>query len=292
MAITTVGVSARSGQDVAPNLISAYGQKRAYLSGSTIPTTMLATTGAATGGTGGNVNIWNWEGAYFTQYVIGTQTITAPIANTSLNGTDISLDQTDNDGWEISGGATTGNGKLQFTVGTDKPFFISFKAAIADASGTDDFAVGFRGVEAYQDATTSYVDYATLGCDTSAANMLIKVRTDSSAVAAVSTSTTQTWVDAAEKTFTVVVDSDGSLGTLNASGGANGIGTVGNCFYYIDGVRPTAKPTLQFAFVSGTVVTPFIHFVQATTSPTTVILRLLEIGFVGEGQTQQLGSQA
>lgn len=253
-----------------------------------IPLSMANTVGGATSGTGGATNIWSLDGKYFEQFVIGTQTIAAPIWATG--GVDWSGDQTQNDGWEVTNGIAAGQCLPIFTIGTDKPFYFSFTVKLSVASSSSDFKLGFRGVEAYQAASSSYQDVASLG--TTSNDAKIKEYTIKTGGTPTNTDSTQTITAATATTFTVIVDSDGSLGNL---GGQNppvqpASSTVGTVYYEIQGAEPTAKATSIYKFTSGLVVVPFIHYVQNAT-PGTLIPSLWEVGTIGVGQTAQLATQ-
>ena len=107
------------------------------------PATSLK-AGGASAGAGGDENIMQFDQNSFEYHILGTQTILAPSLTTV--GLNIGMDQTDDDGVEISQGILSKN-KHAYTIGTDGPFFIRVKFKIADVSGTDDCAVGFRKAE-------------------------------------------------------------------------------------------------------------------------------------------------
>lgn len=215
------------------------GYKFAYDDFSSRVGTVLA-TGAATGGATGNVNLMNSRDLLWEYHVKGAgQTITTPVLEAS--GLDISLDQTDDEGAEYTLGITS-RARTAFTVGTDE-FYATMKFKIADVSGTDDCAFGFRKAEAYQANVDDYDEMAALNVILGA----IKIETILNNAATTTTDTTNTWADAATKTLGVFVD----LG--------------GNVRYEIDGVAPTTTAT--FKFDAAEVVVPFFFFLQATTSP-------------------------
>lgn len=199
------------------------------------PVTALITGGAA-GGTTGNENVMVFGENIFEYHVLGTQTILAP--SISASGLVADLDDTDNDGLEISQGITA-RSPAAFTVGTDA-FYLKVKFLIEDVSGTDDCAVGFRGDEAYQAAIDDYNDMAALNVISGA----IYIETIDDNAATTSTDTTDTWGDGETKTLGVFVDTDGAV------------------TYTIDGSAPST--TAAHSIDSGDVVVPFLYFLNAS----------------------------
>lgn len=233
-------------------------------------------------GTAGDVNTLLTRDNMFQYHVLGTQTILGPAKVDT--GLDITQDvAAADDGVEYTLGCeepantviadTAGATRGTFVVGTDAPFYVSVKFNLDDVSGTDDCAVGFRKAEAYQAAIDNYDEMAVL-------NMIsgdINIETILNNAATVTTDTTDNWADAATHTFTVIVDSDGSL---------TGNGTVGRVYYEIDGVKPTTLPTANFKFDSGEIVIPFLYFIQ-NTDLCSIVLQRWESGFIGVGDTEQ-----
>lgn len=210
-------------------------------------------TGAATGGATGNVNVMDSGKLQYEYHIKGAgQTITTPVLE--ADGLDISLDQTDDEGAEYSLGILSRNAAA-FTVGTHS-FYGKLKLKIADVSGTDDCAFGFRKAEAYQAAIDNYDEMAAL-------NVIlgdITIETILNNGATTSTDTTANVADGGTVTLGVFVD----LG--------------GNVRYEIDGAAPST--TAAFKFDAGEVVVPFFYFLQATTSPGKVHLQELEVGLL------------
>jgi len=168
-------------------------------------------------------------------------------------------------------GATRGT----FVVGTDKPFYVAMKYTIADVSGTDDCALGFRKAELYQAAIDSYDEWAAL-------NVIagdINIETELNGGGTTTTDTTDNWADAETKTLMVVCDSDGSI---------SNDGTVGKCYYFIDGLKPTTEPAARFKFDSGEIVIPFFYFLHDATAPGAITFKLWESGLCYMGQSSQL----
>lgn len=200
------------------------------------PVTSKKAGGAATG-TAGDENLMAFPGNTFEYHILGTQTILAPSA--TATGLDINMDQTADDGVEVGQGILS-NSKHAFVVGTSDPFQVSVQFKIADVSGTDDCAVGFRKAEAYQAAIDNYDEMAALNVISGD----IKIETILNNAATTTTDTTDNWADGATHTLTVKV------------------GATGAVTYEIDGAAPTT--TAAFSFDDGEVVVPFFYFLNDT----------------------------
>jgi hypothetical protein len=214
-----------------------------------------ANIGGAWRGTAGDLNTIAFaSGNTFLMHVKATQTLLGPIwLNPGLN---IAQDLTDNDGIEYVAAVVANSGNpTQFTIGTDGPFFCRARFTIADVSGTDDCAVGFRRIAAGQANIDDYTDMAVL-------NVIlgdINIETILNNAATTTTDTTNNWADAETHTLSVFVTKGGVV------------------TYQIDDAAPLV--TAAFTFDTGDVIVPFIFFLQATTSPGAVSLLEWECGF-------------
>jgi hypothetical protein len=204
-------------------------------------------------GSTGDTNVLITDQNKFEYHVKGTQTILAPVF--SANGLDIGMDQTDNDGVELSQGITA-RSKSAFTVGTDPGFYFTVQFSIEDVSGTDDCAIGFRKAEAYQANVDDYDEMAALNVISGD----IKIETILNNAATTTTDTTQDWADAATHTLTVKVNTDRTV------------------TYEVDSAAPTA--TAQFSFDSGEVVVPFFFMLNASDVVGAVNVKKWEVGYL------------
>jgi len=211
--------------------------------------------GAATGSTG-DVNVMRTDQNLFEYHIKGAgQTLVAPSFSSTGLGLDISLDQTDDEGVEFTQGITS-RSKSAFTVGTDPAFYFECQFSIADVSGTDDCAMGFRKAEAYQAAIDNYDEMAAINVISGD----IKLETILNNAATVTTDTTQNWADGETHTLRVEVAFDGKV------------------TYKIDDAPPTT--TAAFAFDAGEVVVPFFYFLHAADVAGAVNLKSWKVGYV------------
>lgn len=208
--------------------------------------------GAATGVTG-DENLMRLNQSQWEYHILGTQTIVSP--SMGVGGLDINMDQTDNDGVEVCLGINAAN-KGVFVVGTDPAFYAKMLFSIADVSGTDDCAFGFRKVEAYQAAIDDYDELASLNVISGD----IKIETILNGGATTTTDTTNNWADAATHELEVRVSAAGVV------------------TYKIDGMPPAT--TAAFTFDDGEVVVPFFYFLNATDVAGEVVLKTFECGYI------------
>ena len=206
--------------------------------------------GTAVLGTTGSVNVMNAGKEIFEYHIKGTQTIKVPVL--AAGGLNIGLDQTDNDGVEITQGILS-RSKAAFTVGTDA-FYMRVRFSIATVAGTDDCIVGFRKTQAYQTAIATYTDYC--GLNVIAGDIYAETGVNG---ADVSTDTTDTWADAATHELAVYVSAAGAV------------------TYKIDGAAPTV--TAAITMDTGDVLVPFMFMLQANAAQTgAVLLKEWEVG--------------
>jgi hypothetical protein len=215
------------------------------------PVIQLKGGGAATG-TAGDENQLIMGTNIFEYHILGTQTITGPVA--SADGLNVGMDQTANDGAEFTMGITA-NDKHAFTVGTDAAFFAKGTFTIPDVSGTDDFAFGFRKAEAYQAAIDDYDEMAALNVISGNIN----IETILNNAATTTTDTTDDWADAASHSLTVKVSAAGVV------------------TYEIDDAAPTA--TAAFTFDDAEVVIPFFYYLHHTDVAGAIIWESFECGY-------------
>jgi hypothetical protein len=216
-----------------------------------IASTKTSGGGAATG-TGGDENLLLLPEAMFEYHILGTQTILQPaITGTGLN---IAMDQTDNDGVEISQGILAGS-KHAYTVGTDGAVYFKVTYTIADVTGCDDFLIGFRKAEAYQADPDGYDEMAAFNIQAGQ----IEIHTIINAAATTETDTTEDdAIDASQHTYEVRVSAAGVV-----------------TFLY-DGAAPTATAT--FTFDDTEVIVPFLMQIQHGDVSGAITLDLWECG--------------
>lgn len=228
------------------------------------PVTSLKGGGAAAG-TDNGVNLWIMDGLILECVNIGTHTLVAPVMGST--GLDVTrdIDAADN-GWELAPGITAGSNSA-FTVGTDGPFHFKVKITMADVDGTDDFAIGFRKAEAYQDAVDDYDEMAAFNINgTGTTTKIIQTETIINGATTVTTAlTNSTWADGATKTLEVDVDLEGAV------------------TYKVNGVAPAEA--VAYSFDAGEVVVPFIYLLQDTAYANGTILHLWDCGLDADVST-------
>ena len=208
--------------------------------------------GAATGAEGDENVLMFANGDSLYHHVLGTQTLITP--NIVAAGLDIAQDLTNDDGMELCGTPSTGTG-IEFTVGTDAAFYFACSITITDVSGTDDFAIGFRKVEAFNATLDNYDEMAAFNIISGD----IKTETILNGTATVTTDTTDNWADAASKTLKVLVSAAGVV------------------TYQIDGSAPTT--TAAFTFDDAEVVTPFVHLLHDSDVAEATIITAWDVGY-------------
>lgn len=216
------------------------------------PATQLPGGGAATGTTG-DENLLLTPKNVFRYHILGAgQTIISPTK--ASGGIDIGLDQADNEGCEITQGITA-NDKHAFVIGTSAAFYAKAKFSIADVSGTDDCAFGFRKAEAFQANIDDYDEMAAL--NVISGNITVETILNNAATS--STDTTDDWADGETHTLEVYVSAAGVV------------------TFKIDGAAPTTTAT--FTFDTSEVVVPFLYFLNASDLAGAVVLQEWEVGY-------------
>lgn len=199
-----------------------------------------AKAGGATSGTA--VNVLYTPLIQLEYAPIGTQTTLAPAIVTvseGLSALNIGMTQTNNIGAEFCPGILNSN-HMAFEVGEAAAIFFRVKFSIEDVSGTDDCAIGFRSVEAYQAAIDDYQNMAVLNVISGN----ITIETILAGAATVSTDTTQNWADGETHQLKVLVSNTGVV------------------TYTIDNAAPTV--TAAYTFTDGLYIVPFFYFLNDT----------------------------
>jgi hypothetical protein len=218
------------------------------------PSVALTANGYADPSAGGPNTVIFRNGLSATYTGLGTQTILGPVFEVN-DGLDVSQDQTDNDGSQYTFGCLGTQNPFLYTVGTSDASFLRIKFKIADVSGTDDCAVGWRKNEAVQANIDDYDEAAFL-------NVIlgdIKIETILNNAATTTTDTTQNWADTESHTLEVQLRGRRAV-------------------FLVDGAAPTVSPATAFDFDTGEVLVPFWFFLQATTSPGKVHWQEVEVG--------------
>lgn len=227
---------------------------------------------AATGSTGDvNMLVFGGHGKVpsvcLEHHVIVTQTILAPVI--AAGGLDLgSQDQTDNDGFQLSAGITTGS-SCNFKARTEACYAKFLDIVIADVSGTDDFCFGFRKVEAYQANVDDYDEAGFINVNAGT------VQTESiiNNAATVTTNSTSSWADAAKKSLMVKVSIAGVISYWISTDVA--FDAYGN---YTEPTWTQLNSSLTVAFDADEQITPFIYSLQAADIMGVCTIRAIEWG--------------
>lgn len=219
-----------------------------------IPVTAAKAGGAASGTA---TNILYTPNLHLEYQPKGTQTILAPVVVTvseGISALNIGMDQTDDDGVELCAGIIDSN-DMAFKVGEDAAFFLRVRFSIADVSGTDDCAIGFRKVEDYQANIDDYADMAVLNVISGN----ITIETIVGGAATVTTDTTNNWADGETHQLEVFVSSTGVV------------------TYTIDNAAPIV--VAAYTFTDNLYVVPFIFFLNSADLAGAVNILEYECGF-------------
>lgn len=210
-------------------------------------------SGEPTGATG-DENIMDFPGTGFEYHILGAgQTILFP--SWGVNGLDVgSFDATDDEGAEYTQGILS-NSKAAMVIGTDA-FFARATISIADVSGTDDCAFGFRLAEAYQANIDDYNDMAALNVISGNVN----IETILNGGSTTTTDTTANVADTGSITMEVRVTAGGVVS------------------YLIDGAVPAT--VAAFTFDNADVVVPFLYLLNASDLHGAVQLSVWEVGLL------------
>lgn len=207
--------------------------------GTTDQVTVLQVTGAARATTTALLHIMQTpNGNRFGSANIGVQT-TSPVVIAA--GLDIQGVNTNAIGTELFTNSFPTSG-TPFCVGLDPAFFFRVTIALDDVSGVGVLVAGFRRSEVNNVTYTSYADYGAIGLITT--DGAINIAQEINAAGTAPTDTTNTWADAATKTFEIRVSATGVI------------------TYLINGVAPTV--TAAQTFDAGDPVIPFVHFIQSS----------------------------
>jgi hypothetical protein len=204
--------------------------------------------GTIASGTAQEVNILHTAGTRFAYAPMGTQTITTPVIAAGVSSAvclNIGMDQTDNDGVELWHGLYPANGR-PFIVGKDAAFYMEIDVSVADVSGTDDFAFGFRRAEAPRANVDDYLDAAAF--NVISGDVYIETILNNAATSA--TDTTDNFADGERHAFKVLVSAAGVV-TFQHDIAASGTFAA-----------PTVTAT--YTFDDGDPVVPFAYFLNAS----------------------------
>lgn len=198
------------------------------------------------------------RGVVLNAYMLGATTASANLPDMDANSLDIAADQADDEGIELYAGMHGASGR-PLIVGDDPAFSFCATLAIADADGTDDYHIGWRGVEAPNDVFDDYTDVVSIGYTTDeGTTAAIVIETIVGGAGTVSTDTTQSNTNDAIELCVIV-------------------GDTGIVTYTIDGSEPATTASLTLA--DGLALVPFVHLLQQAELTGEADLTLWEVKF-------------
>lgn len=218
-------------------------------------------TGGATQaptGTAGDINALTTIDNSFQYIIKGTQTLMVP-AWTAASGLELGMDQTANDGVELTQGVTSAS-RAAMIAGTDN-FYFKAKIKIADVTGTDECALGWRKAEAAQ---ANLDDYDELVC----MNVISKDVKIESILNGAATVTTDTTDDVADTNYIICkITHDSTVGLSSAITLANALKVKYNSHIADVAQHTTAADTVNV--ITAADATDLASLVTLTTELTT-----------------------
>jgi hypothetical protein len=196
--------------------------------------------GAPTGTAGDeNLLMSGCPACIFEYHIVGTATDVAP--ELGAYGLDIGLDDSNDDGIEVTEGITARSNSA-FTVGTDA-FYLEVVIYVTDGTGSDVMMIGFRNDGAYEADPEDYTDMAAVGLNGA---------------------DWYTWTidDDGATTKTDVTPTGGDCGDAEAHTVRINVATGRAVTWEVDGAEPTSVPT--FSIDDGDVVIPFLYLIHDT----------------------------
>lgn len=263
------------------------GQPFVFITSSTIPAFPTASQGETD-------YILTPQGNYFEQYQTTAQTLMPAWDGTNL-GLEIAGDQVDNEAVELVPGGNSSASPFAFVAGTDPDFFFRAKFKITDASGMDQFGIGFRKQEAFAVPTSFlstgdgvYTDFFLLGfAGTKADPNPVRTSSDlNNSGSATVSALNFTWAD------TLVHELQLRVIGRRVFCYINGVLAGDVVSYDGDGAAISAQTTVSgpsFTFDDGDTLVPFI-FLRQDADVTPVQLREYEIGLlrdIGKSKNQE-----
>lgn len=200
------------------------------------------------------------------KFIFAQATAQTILPTMGSNGLDISGDEVNGESYEMFAGILGASGRPA-VVGYDPAFYFCATVTTQDASGTNELKVGWRSATQTQSATyTDYLNYALIGIHstdtTDPAPIFVQTGNDDTDV---STDTTNTFADAAEKEFCVLVSAAGAV------------------TYTIDNAAPTT--VAAYTFDDGDSLIPFIIVQQGSDVTTTTEVLEWKVGYQVDGVT-------
>jgi len=197
------------------------------------------------------------------------------VVGTETDGLEIGLDLVDNETVEYVVGGNHNANPYAYTVGTSAPAAFRCTMRLADGSGTDNFGIGWRKVQAYAAAVApiflaatdpTYTDFVFLGVAAAGVDQpIIRTCTDlNDSAVPVLGSTGITWADGKVHTLEVRIYGRRVVYFINGKRMGDRVSKdgLGAALTAQDGLTPPV-----FNFDTGDILVPFIFNRFATTTP-------------------------
>lgn len=231
----------------------------------------------------GQVDRIHTVGGHYIEYYQTTAQTLMPVSH-ATKGLVLDGDQVNNESAEYVPGSNSTTSPFAFVTGTDTDFFFRCTFEITDASGSDQFLMGFRKVEAYQVPTSflttgdgGYSDFAAIGfAATKADPNPVSVATDiGNSGSTTVTPVSFTWADGKKHKLEIRVIARKAFFYIN------GVKLGNTVSKDADGTAITAQTTVSgpsYTFTNAITLIPFIFVRQDTDLTDAIYLYDMEIG--------------
>lgn len=205
------------------------------------------------------------------------------LVSTAASGLEISGDELDNETLELVPGENAADNPLSQVVGTDNDFYFKARFKFTDASGSDQFGIGWRKQEAFAVPTSflsggasTYTDNVLFGfAGTTADPNPVRISTSVGSAVSVVTAASFTWADAKVHTLEIRVVGGKPIFLINGVRLGNPLALDGL------GVAITSQTTTSgpsYTFTAALRLIPFIFLRHDADVANETYLQEVEIG--------------
>lgn len=235
----------------------------------------------------GQVNRIHTVGGNYIEYFQTTAQTLQPIAH-ATSGLVLDGDQVDNESQEYVPGGNSTTSPFAFVAGTDTDFFFRCTFEITDASGSDQFLMGFRKVQTYGVPTSflttgdaGYTDFCAIGFAATKANPnAVAVAYDLNDTGSTTVQAASfTWADTLKHKLEIRVIARKAIFYIN------GVRLGGIVSKDAAGASITAQQTVtgpSFTFDNGDTLVPFIFVRQDADLLDAIFMSDMEIGHLAD----------